>query len=388
MKNVQIRLIHFVLIIYLLLSIFLFSNVDGKMFKLIINPIFWLITLIYLYKEYDNNHGRFENITDKVKTVLIATLLYIIINFLSGLVFGYTRSPYSHSFIPFIKNMWQIVFVIFCLEYTRSIVLNENKKNFVFVIFFTLIFMMLEINYSSLFDSLSDRENAFKYISSIVLPLFFSNILFSYLTLKGSYKTVITYRLIVETVYLISPILPDLDWFLTGIRGIIVPVFIFLFIKFKTKRRRFRELKRNKKNTVLYIPFFAVILLFILFMAGVFKYEPIAILSNSMNPVFYKGDVVIYRKMDNKLLKKLDKYNIIVYSKEGQVVVHRIVKKYYKNGDLLFITKGDANITEDLDPVETYQIIGLYDFSLRYIGYPSVWLNRYFKYEDAKVEIK
>ena len=123
-------------------------------------------------------------------------------------------------------------------------------------------------------------------------------------------------------------------------------------------------------------------------MAGIFKYAPIAMLSNSMTPVYYKGDVLVYRKVTKEELKNIKKYNIIIYSKEGQYIAHRVMNIYQKNEKYYFITKGDANLQDDLDPVEEEQVIGLYKFHIKYIGYPSVWLNRFFRYEDAKVEIK
>ena len=309
---------------------------------------------------------------------------------MSGLIFGYTSNPYSNKVIPFLTNFWQIVIVIMGIEYTRSYVINENKNNKLFVILFTIIFILLEINFSKLFSSINDREELFKYVSSILLPLVFGNILYTYLTIKGSYKLVYIYRVIVEVTFLIVPILPNFDWFMIGIRGIIVPAIIYLVLKYTSnyKAVRARSNGRKKQNPLIYVPVFSIILIFVLFMAGIFIYEPIAVLSNSMNPVFYRGDVVIYRKVDNNKLKNIKKYNIIIYSKDGQAVVHRVVGKYIKDGEMYFITKGDANISNDLNPVSESQVIGVYQLSIKYIGYPSVWLNQIFNYEKPNVEIK
>lgn len=390
MKRVKFNIFHLVILLYLIFSIFINKLIDLKTYNLIINPIFWLIISISIYIRTGNNHGRFSKLNDNEKTILITTLFYLIINFMSGLIFGYTSNPYSNKLIPFLTNFWQIVIVIMGIEYTRSYIINENKNNKIFVILFTIIFILLEINFSKLFSSINDREELFKYVSSTLLPLIFSNILYTYLTIKGSYKLVYIYRVIVEVTFLIVPILPNFDWFMIGIRGIIVPAIIYLVLKYTSnyKSVRTRSNGRKKQNPLIYVPVFSIILIFVLFMAGIFIYEPIAVLSNSMNPVFYRGDVVIYSKVDNNKLKNIKKYNIIIYSKDGQAVVHRVVDKYIKDGETYFITKGDANISNDLNPVSESQVIGVYQLSIKYIGYPSVWLNQIFNYEKPNVEIK
>ncbi len=390
MKRVKFNIFHLVILLYLIFSIFINKLIDLKTYNLIINPIFWLIISISIYIRTGNNHGRFSKLNENEKTILITTLFYLIINFMSGLIFGYTSNPYSNKVIPFLTNFWQIVIVIMGIEYTRSYVINENKNNKLFVILFTIIFILLEINFSKLFSSINDREELFKYVSSTLLPLVFGNILYTYLTIKGSYKLVYIYRVIVEVTFLIVPILPNFDWFMIGIRGIIVPAIIYLVLKYTSnyKAVRARSNGRKKQNPLIYVPVFSIILIFVLFMAGIFIYEPIAVLSNSMNPVFYRGDVVIYRKVDNNKLKNIKKYNIIIYSKDGQAVVHRVVDKYIKDGETYFITKGDANISNDLNPVSESQVIGVYQLSIKYIGYPSVWLNQIFNYEKPNVEIK
>lgn len=390
MKRVKFNIFHLVILLYLIFSIFINKLIDLKTYNLIINPIFWLIISISIYIRTGNNHGRFSKLNENEKTILITTLFYLIINFMSGLIFGYTSNPYSNKLIPFLTNFWQIVIVIMGIEYTRSYIINENKNNKLFVILFTIIFILLEINFSKLFSSINDREELFKYVSSTLLPLIFGNILYTYLTIKGSYKLVYIYRVIVEVTFLIVPILPNFDWFMIGIRGIIVPAIIYLVLKYTSnyKSVRTKSNGRKKQNPLIYVPVFSIILIFVLFMAGIFIYEPIAVLSNSMNPVFYRGDVVIYSKVDNNKLKNIKKYNIIIYSKDGQAVVHRVVDKYIKDGETYFITKGDANISNDLNPVSESQVIGVYQLSIKYIGYPSVWLNQIFNYEKPNVEIK
>ncbi|MFQ6136331.1 MAG: signal peptidase I [Candidatus Hydrothermarchaeales archaeon] len=74
-----------------------------------------------------------------------------------------------------------------------------------------------------------------------------------------------------------------------------------------------------------------------------------AVVSNSMAPTFYKGDLVIVRGIDPDQLLRGD---IIVYQNpaKGIPIVHRVVKIEDYEGSLLFYTKGDHNFYTDQDP--------------------------------------
>lgn len=389
MRPFKFNIVYFLLILYLSLNIIFFSYLNTSIFNYIINPLSWFIIFICTYKNFSNKN-RFNRLTDNIKTLLIATLFYLILNFLSGLILGYTKNPYSIHLLSLLSNFYQIILIIIFLEYTRSAIINKNVNNKFYIILFTIIFIMLEINYYTLFNNINNKELLFKYICSVLIPLIFSNILYTYLTIKGSYKLVLVYRILVEISFLILPIIPNLDWFMLGIRGIIAPTIIYLFLKFNNTNHLERTTirKRKTKNPIIYIPLFTIIIIFVAFMIGLFIYEPIAILSNSMNPIFNRGDVVIYRKVTKEELENLKIYTIILYNKDGQAIVHRVIDRYVNKGTLYFITKGDANNTQDSIPVSESQVIGIYETSIKYIGYPSVWLNQFFKYEQPEVEIK
>ena len=112
--------------------------------------------------------------------------------------------------------------------------------------------------------------------------------------------------------------------------------------------------------------------LLVLFMLGLFSYQSIAILSNSMNPTFRRGDVVIYKKE-----KEILPGDIIVFKYENQIIVHRVVS-INEN----YITKGDANNDIDYIKIEKEDIKGVYQFHIKYLGYPSIWLNEFFTKEN------
>ncbi|MGM0214888.1 signal peptidase I [Enterococcus sp. AZ109] len=89
----------------------------------------------------------------------------------------------------------------------------------------------------------------------------------------------------------------------------------------------------------------------------VMGFAPMAVVTNSMNTgepdAIRAGDMVVTRKTDPDTLEVGD---IIMFQSGQTAVIHRIVA--YDQETDTFTTKGDANDTEDLDPVAKEQIIG------------------------------
>ena len=102
----------------------------------------------------------------------------------------------------------------------------------------------------------------------------------------------------------------------------------------------------------------------------------IAIASNSMVPVYARGDAIIFEKIDKKLLQDDD---IIVFKKDNILVAHRIINTKEVSSKLYFYTKGDANNSADGDMINEDDVLGIVRRVVKYIGFPTVWLNELFR---------
>ena len=165
---------------------------------------------------------------------------------------------------------------------------------------------------------------------------------------------------------------------LIGFMNIILTALIYVFISYDYQKSEQQLSRIKKQNPFLFVPILLLGIILICFTVGVFKYKPMAILSNSMVPTYSRGDVVIYSKPNQKELENLDLYNIIVYRLDDMIIAHRIVEIQEKNGETLYITKGDNNPTKDSKKVKKQDIIGIVKLTIPFIGYPTVWLNELF----------
>jgi signal peptidase I len=98
---------------------------------------------------------------------------------------------------------------------------------------------------------------------------------------------------------------------------------------------------------------------------SIFGYKPLTILSNSMQPVFNAGDVIL---INVEVEPKVG--DVITFKHpDGVLVTHRAVRSFEKDGETYFETKGDNN--ENLDEVITSRIdvVGVQKKIVPYAGY-------------------
>ncbi len=102
------------------------------------------------------------------------------------------------------------------------------------------------------------------------------------------------------------------------------------------------------------------------------------VLSGSMEPEYHVGSLIYVRPVDADKLKEGD---VITYAiSDEATATHRIVdvEEDSKDGssERRFITKGDANDTEDATPVSEKNILGKPLFSIPYAGYIVTYIRK------------
>ena len=106
---------------------------------------------------------------------------------------------------------------------------------------------------------------------------------------------------------------------------------------------------------------------------SVFGYSPVIVLSGSMSPEFEAGDLIFIQKTDPDTLQVGD---VICFMEEETAITHRIIEVQRQDGELLYVTKGDANNVEDSLPVRPAQVQGKYtDFYISKAGDFAIWLQ-------------
>jgi signal peptidase I len=129
---------------------------------------------------------------------------------------------------------------------------------------------------------------------------------------------------------------------------------------------------------------FIVLFLFILFLAiqlirhpdippSIFGYQPFTVLSNSMNPSFETGDLIIIKKVASSSIKEGDV--ITFQASNDKFVSHRVVEVNQQNGKPGFVTKGDNNNVKDEQVVSSEDLMGKKVFLLKNGGHIAKFIG-------------
>ncbi|CUP48907.1 Signal peptidase I W [Turicibacter sanguinis] len=99
-------------------------------------------------------------------------------------------------------------------------------------------------------------------------------------------------------------------------------------------------------------------------------YRSYTVLSGSMEPKFYPGDIVVAKHKNKTDIQVGD---IVTYKdNDGVIITHRIIEEIPEG----YITKGDNNNVEDAEILTKDNIIGEVKFSIPKLGYVIEFLSQ------------
>lgn len=364
---------------YLLLSlVFLINNFGGVYYK-VINPSFWLITFVVCFIFFKGEKVNKKYRVDILLTTVILIFLFFVIYYLSGFIVGFQSTPYDNSLKGIIYNFWSFGSIIIFQEFIRKVLINRTGRNKKIVILITFLFILFDISDTTINYNFKGFESVFKYFVIFLNPSIVKHALLSYLTYSSDILPSLTYRFIMEMYSFIVPFIPGYNWFFMGFINLIYPFIVFLnAYKVLHKKEDRKMYKMKYKGIIFYLPIAIIIFILVILVSGLFKYQMIAIASNSMNPVFYRGDAIVMEKYDGKDSIKVG--DILVFESSGAMIIHRVIEVIdVENEVSAYRTKGDNNDVPDPKIVTDGQIIGKFKFGVKFIGYPSVMLQNMLK---------
>ncbi len=370
-------LINIVLLVFIFILLLNFFTFKLTSFLFVIPMTLIPFGILALILGYEKKKQRFTY--ESFFYILVFTILFLIITYLSGLFIGFAKSIYKLNVSNLLNNILPYLILIITSELLRFEIVRKGEGNNLAYVLVTILFILIDSTiYFTTYD-ISSFDGKIKFVCLIVLPSTFKNILLLYLTKQGGMRPSITYRLLMDlTRVFILPIAPNFGLYFESTIYTILPIMLLLIINASLKKFNNKEQEKiTIKHTYTYK--YALLALLLLFTLSInilascaFKYCLISIGSNSMNPLFYRGDAVIYEKVTD--VTKLNIGDIMVFRKEGRRVVHRIIEIKIIDGEYIFYTKGDNNNAEDGYPIVKEEIDGKYITHIKGLGIISVLL--------------
>lgn len=375
-KNTKIIYIsEIILFIYIVLLSLFINNISNEMkniSSIVVLSVLLIFLLTFFGAQKDNNFLK----DSSARIVTASLMMFMIIIYGLGIITGFYRGYSINDYNTLFRVLIPIIIIILELEIVRFVLLKNCFKNKKAIIIFTVLSSILNIILELNLGTLGTKEDRFIFLSTMIFPIIAEEALCSYMTYKISMLPSIIYKLVIKLYFYILPIVPNLGDYVYSVINIIFPFAIYSILnKMVIKYEKEKE-KLKKVNRVIFtIPLIIAFIILMILVSGIFKYKMIAIASNSMKPVFSRGDTVIYEKID---IKELEVGDVLVFQKDNIIVTHRITKIWKQNDKYYFITKGDNNNTEDQFTPKEENVLGKVNIVLKYIGYPTVLINEFF----------
>jgi len=320
-----------------------------------LSPVYFIIIIICIVFFSPAIHTLGKNrIRYQITGLCIAgSVIYIAINYGAGLILkNIASSPYDMSPKGVISNIFtqmpEIIAFILVRSYSVNAVYKKTHHPIFWIVIISLYLAVIQVNFTKLSIARS-YEDLFICLAQDIMPKVTLSFLMTIVCLVGGSVPCIYYMCINKIFMFIFPFLPSLPWVAESVIGIAYPIILSMFIWEEYKILSHLKPSTQKEN----IFFFSASLLFLVafswFVVGVFPIYPSVILTGSMEPLIYPGDVVLIRKlMSEEEVYKLKEGDVINFKMGDITITHRINEiKSDEAGNLSFITKGDNNDAED-----------------------------------------
>ena len=306
---------------------------------------------------------------------VILSIIYLGAFYLMGLYFGYCNAAVKFDKWAIIHYIVPIAVIIISSEIIRNIFVAQNTK-FTKIITFIIMVLIDLVIYVDVYG-MDDLEEIIEVVGYIVFASISSNLLYNYVSSRYGTVPIIIYRLITVLYVYIIPIIPDVHMFLRSILRTLYPYLIYLILEFNYPTSK-KVAAYNEKTKTITSKILLTILVggIALLISCEFEYGLLVVGSGSMTGTIDKYDAMIYEEFDGE--EPIYVGQIVIFKKDNMKVVHRIIEHKNVNGQDRYITKGDSNPQIDEGYITKNDIVGLYKFKIKYLGYPSISLSELF----------
>lgn len=350
-----------------LLIIFLLTAKDSKIVTAVAMALITPTVCIFIKK-------RCSLSTNKKEVLLLTTViaaLYVISLLIAGTFVTSYKNPYFVSLELLISEIIPIAIIIVASELIRFVFLCQKSK-FATVMSW-LICVLAEVLIFSGVAEFTSFNHFMDLVGMTLFPAITANILYHYTSNRYGMLPNVSFRLICALYIYFIPLYSEIPDALHSCIKILLPFVLLALIRaLFAKRKKNAVVKEKKLSLVGMVIAFAVVISTAMLISCQFRFGALVIATESMTGEINKGDMIIYEEYKNQSIKE---GQVIVFREDDNRIVHRVVKIEVVGNEARYFTKGDANIDLDLGYRTESDIVGLTDFKVAYLGYPTLWLR-------------
>lgn len=350
------------------------SFLDMNLYRYIIQPLVILVFAGSIWWFSRGKRSRLRRQHEKALFLLSVMSLWVIGYFLSGLVTTYVQNPLMGTLRLALLNTLVYGATTLLLEYTRHRLILLTGRRHLLLVGGIIAVALAMIQVTTFTFYLPDAFSFVQMLGSVLLPLVTYHVVQTYLAYTSGFLSMVVYAIAWLVLYTLLPVMPKYDWYMVGMSAIVLGVFVIILLD-RTRQDVERPLRTGKRQQGKLVNglFIGCMIMLVLFMTGVFSYKPTAIMSNSMHPVYNRGDMVIVRQKDSSTDIKIG--DIIQYTAKSRTITHRVVVVVVDKDVVQYITRGDNSNSNDPWLISESQISGIVKARIPFIGYPTVIVN-------------
>jgi len=345
-------------------------------------PVLWcaLIAAVVLIAR-SRQGGELRFTKDFAGIALLLGAFQVSCFLIAGLLSSFGKSPYTHTPYGIFLNVVFFGTALVGFELARAYLLSrfDRRHTMLAIVLISLLYTVLGVPLTRLTGL--DGFSAFPFLGGTMLPAFAEHLLASFLALIGGPVPALAYRGLMECFEWFSPILPNLTWMVRAFVGVLAPLIGMLVVQsMYAEKEEALGLKEERKpmsrsSVVGWVVTAVLAVVIIWFSSGLLGFHPVVIVSGSMSPAISVGDVAVVKDVSAESIVEGD---VIQYVRGGNTTIHRVVEVGRENGDVFFITKGDANDSPDSRPVYAEEVEGRVSFVLPKVGWLSIGFKNLF----------
>lgn len=369
----------FLILMYIYKYFIVYGGIDFSFHNTYVKSFLWILIIVYIYKFAPKVNSKSK---EKHKDYFIiwsvfCGIVYIIIYMLAGLINEYGANPYSSDIKNVCIRIISEIFEIVGLESIRFFLVNRTYKkynNF----FYILVILFISFEEISIIQILkiTDTKSFVIFLCQTFVPTIAKNAFLNFLSMYSNVLSCFIYSSFTSLFLFILPIVPGLQWLTKGVVCTLLPVFSYMSVysaysKLLPTYKKFRE-KTESLMSWFFVCIFSILLIW--FSVGVFNVFPSVIVTGSMEPLIYPGDMALIEKITSSdQIKNLKTGDIIQFERDdGLLVLHRIIEVVENEGVIKYRTKGDNNSKEDATLVPPENVRGTLVTTIPKIGLPTL----------------
>ena len=298
-------------------------------------------------------------------------VMYVVLIEMTGIYFGYHNNPYTVSPKVLLTCMLPLASIIVTSEIIRTILLMQKNKIAEFFCFLSCL--LAEILMFANLANISSVNRFMDLVAMIIFPAISANVFYHYVSKRFGMMPNVVFRLITTLyVYFLktTTAMPDSLW---SCIKIVLPIVLlsFTIALFEKEKKKAKQKGKvlGKIGTALTV---IVIIGIAMLISCQFRFGALVIATDSMTGEINKGDMVLYERYDDQQIRE---GQVIIFQKGNSRIVHRVVRIEHIGGEFRYYTKGDANEAMDSGYRVDGDIVGLTDFKISYVGFPTLWLH-------------